>query len=766
MCTVSDLEQGSWRVCGALALALACALGALLLGAVPAFAERAEFAPITEANSSPFINAYGVAVDGSNDLWVADFEGGEIDKFNSAGDFFASESSGVPWIIAPVPVGVAFSNASQHLFVTEFYGNNVWGLEPSGAYAGIDLTGPWSGSFFSFEYVKIAADNSGGVTGGDLYVAGENGSVYRIDGAGSEEPFSATSEPYVNGNQLTGFGPGKSFTGPVAGLAVDAAGDLYVADGEAVYEFEPSGKVLRSFTDAEGSPLGGVGAVAIDPTNGHVLVAAGGVIDEFSSTGTYLDDIEEVGAPHGMAVDSTGKLYVAEGSVVAVYGAYSPPTHQPKIAYGAPSGLALTGATLNATVKPKGGGEVSECRFEYGSSESYGESVPCDPATFSSTTAVTGALSGLSPGNLYYYRLHIVDPVTGPGGAYGPAAALRTFAPDPVVAGPPAAGCPNPGHSGLSVRLPDCRAYELLAPVNLGDSEDMFGEADEQSTTEGDKYDHGYPEEEPSEEGDRFFFTTAAAFGPFADAGTNDYVFSRSPGGWQEASLASHTGGVQDVGVTALLGADFSHAAVDDGFGSTGNEAAYRDAGLVGPVGEPEPYTTLYESHGYGSNPSELVGASSDLGRVFFQSTEHRYAARAEEQLPGSEALYEHTASGDSLVNVKSNGELINKCGAVSPAGQGWVGTGAHAVSSDGSRVFFLSPDPNDGSCETESLYVRLGGRTIWVSEPEGGSEPVTGDGPQPVAFAGASADGSRVFFVTRGELTKDDEGNHDPDAL
>ena len=108
-------------------------------------------------------------------------------------------------------MGVAFSDASQHLYATEFFGSNVFGLEPSGAYASIDLTGPWW-YFFSFEYVKIAADNSGGVTGGDLYVAGKNGSVYRVDGEGNEEPFSA-NEPYITGNQLTGFGPGESFSG-------------------------------------------------------------------------------------------------------------------------------------------------------------------------------------------------------------------------------------------------------------------------------------------------------------------------------------------------------------------------------------------------------------------------------------------------------------------------------------------------------------------------------------------------------------------------
>jgi DNA-binding beta-propeller fold protein YncE len=264
---------------------IACGLGVLLLGADPALAERAELPPITEANGNHFIGAFSVAVDGSNDLWVADKEPepGAVYKFNFSGGFLA-ENTSVPWYL---PVGVAFSNASQHLYVSEWLEGNIWGLEPSGAYAGKDFTGPWDSG--CCEYVRIAADNSGGSTGGDLYIAGENGSVYRVNGEGNEAPFSASSEPYVTGDQLTGFGPGTSFSGPVAGLAVDPAGDLYVGDGEAVYEFESTGKLLRAFSEVEGSPLGEVSAVAIDPTNGHVLIAAGGAIDEFSSTGAQRD---------------------------------------------------------------------------------------------------------------------------------------------------------------------------------------------------------------------------------------------------------------------------------------------------------------------------------------------------------------------------------------------------------------------------------------------------------------------------------------------
>ncbi len=51
---------------------------------------------------------------------------------------------------------------------------------------------------------------------------------------------------------------------------------------------------------------------------------------------------------------------------------------------------------------------------------------------------------------------------------------------------------------------------------------------------------------------------------------------------------------------------------------------------------------------------------------------------------------------------------------------------------------------------------------TVQVSAPNPGvTDP---SGSHPAAFVGASANGSRVFFISQGELTKDDEGIHDPE--
>ena len=60
-------------------------------------------------------------------------------------------------------------------------------------------------------------------------------------------------------------------------------------------------------------------------------------------------------------------------------------------------------------------------------------------------------------------------------------------------------------------------------------------------------------------------------------------------------------------------------------------------------------------------------------------------------------------------------------------------------------------------------MYVRENGETtVEVSAPEGGGSPP--GGLQPAIYVGASKDGSRVFFMTRTELTKEAEelGLHD----
>ncbi len=104
---------------------------------------------------------------------------------------------------------------------------------------------------------------------------------------------------------------------------------------------------------------------------------------------------------------------------------------------------------------------------------------------------------------------------------------------------------------------------------------------------------------------------------------------------------------------------------------------------------------------------------------------------------------------------------------------------GTHdAVSSDGSEVFFTAPDPHTlnagsgcwdgGSVNPPQLYMREDGtRTVEVSAAEAGVKeaPANPANPaEPAIYVGASKDGSKVFFLTKTELTKEAEvlGLHD----
>ncbi|MHB8235821.1 MAG: alkaline phosphatase family protein [Solirubrobacteraceae bacterium] len=71
-----------------------------------------------------------------------------------------------------------------------------------------------------------------------------------------------------------------------------------------------------------------------------------------------------------------------------------------------PAGITQTSATLKATVNPNGG-EVSECKLEYGTTNSYGQSAPCTPPPGSGNApvSVSAPVSGLTANNSYVFRV-------------------------------------------------------------------------------------------------------------------------------------------------------------------------------------------------------------------------------------------------------------------------------------------------------------------------------------------------------------------------
>ena len=215
-----------------------------------------------------------------------------------------------------------------------------------------------------------------------------------------------------------------------------------------------------------------------------------------------------------------------------------------------------------------------------------------------------------------------------------------------------------------------------------------------------------------------------------------------------------------------------SRVGIFDTDGSEASAGGTHGLSLLGPAGGP--YAELHnEVETEGSKVVEeegtkIVGGSRDLSHVVLESLDHALVGRVPglaQQDAGSHALYEWADGEFSLASVGPEGAPL-RCGA-------WLGqssapgTRRNAVSANGSRAFFTAPDPYavddgpgcwGGSASPQSnspqLYMRAAGQTLELSAPEAGVTDPTGRYQGTALYVGASEDGSKVFFITDGELT------------
>ena len=113
----------------------------------------------------------------------------------------------------------------------------------------------------------------------------------------------------------------------------------------------------------------------------------------------------------------------------------------PTVVTTAASSVGGTDATLNGSVNPEGA-TVSECRFEYGPTETYGAAAPCgqSPGPLTSPVAISTHITALSANTRYHFRIVAVTPV---GTGYGSDETLLT-ASSPLVV-PIAGTAPSQG---------------------------------------------------------------------------------------------------------------------------------------------------------------------------------------------------------------------------------------------------------------------------------------------------------------------------------
>ncbi len=405
----------SVRVRGSVVVGLVslCGLG---FGCVPAWAgARHEYlSRITEVPagpgvvSGPLLNPQGLAVD-SGALFVADGgEGrpGRLDKFDATSGAFLAQFAAPTLTYFGQGLAVAHATGEVYAGGDEGTTGSVAVFSAAGAlqkvWQGADTP---SGGFGCFECGgpgDVAVDNNPSSltdwAAGDVYVSAVEQGVVDVF-----KPKAGGEEEYVT--QLTEREPGIPFSG-LRGVAVDPSdGDVLVVEGNGVDVFEPTVldqyALVRRITGTEAGnpfPLGngiGINGVAVDAESGEVYVADQGprVVYQFSSAGVYLGSLTETpagsigGVVDSLAVDPGAPHDVFVGDGLGAVDVFGANIVIPDAASEPASGVSPTAATLNGTVNPAGLA-VTECSFEYGTSTGYGQSVPC-----AQTPAEIGAAS-------------------------------------------------------------------------------------------------------------------------------------------------------------------------------------------------------------------------------------------------------------------------------------------------------------------------------------------------------------------------------------
>jgi hypothetical protein len=614
----------------------------------------------------------------------------------------------------------------------------------------------------------------GGVGGsGDLYVAPKSAASAGVPSV--VDQFGPEGE-YLG--QLTGT-PAGPF-GAVQGLAVDpASGDLYVGDrGASSSVVDVFGPTLV-LPDVTTSPAKAVGlrratlAGTVDPDGAGAATCRfeWGTSEAFGHLAPCepeaVANATKAEAVHaeltGLQPDTTYYYRLQAGNANGTnpgevfqdhsFTTLGPPTVEEPSA----SGVTSTSATLNAGIDPNR--SATNYYFQYSTTGTEG----CTPSTCTSVPVPPGAsagsgaealsvsvhLQGLSPGTVYHYR--IVASSEPEGEAFTVQSPDETF----TTQGP-----------GSGTSLPDGRSYEMVTPPNKHGA-GIYPIGREDGT-----------DIQAAAGGDGITFAATAPFATNPQGSrsieTTQVLSTRGGSDWETADISTpHNEGASSVQVDPsteyfLFSSDLSLGIVEPKgdtplpplpAGSEKTVYARHDGQCVATPAVPIP-ATCYQALVSAANVPEgtefggskesqggvaFVSASPDLGHVVLKTvplTAEKLAPSLTETAVPQGGLYEFTAGRPvseplQLVSIlpPHEGKLEEPATGVL---LGYRGHDVrHAISNDGSRVFFTGGESVGGESNKSTLYMRDLTRKETIEI--GGAGAV---------FEDANAEGSRVFFT------------------
>ncbi len=427
-----------------------------------------------------------------------------------------------------------------------------------------------------------------------------------------------------------------------------------------------------------------------------------------------------------------------EGNGVLSFGATKTfePAGPPEFLDEAVSDVNTDGARISAQIYP--GGATASYRIEVGTTEAYGTNYPVpdaetednlEPETFSI------ALSGLTPGTTYHYRLFGTN-ANGP--TEGPDHTFTTF-PSPSQAPDTCANAQVRQQTGASLLL-DCRAYELASAANTGgyDVESDLVPGQEVLTPRPNAQDRVLYS---------VHFGAIPETGEPTNFGPDPYVATRGSSSWSTKYVGIPASGTpseepfgsplagSSAGLAAFAfgGEDICDPCFEDG--SSGIPVRMANGSLVqGMKGSLNP--------GPGAEPSGYVGKplSDDGSHLVF----------------GSTSKFEPAGNSGTLTIYDRNLNAgTTQVASTMPNGSTMTGTVAELdMSANGSRILIgklVSTDSVGNNYYDLYMHVGTSPNSIAVADTASG-----------VLFNGMTSDGTKVFFTTPDALAGDSDTSAD----